>query len=95
MSQVIRRHLFYSGNVQGVGFRWTCRRISGGYAVVGFVQNLSDGRVELVADGEKREVQAFLDEIAEQMRGNIEDVADCSDQQLIAEPSFAQFSIRR
>jgi acylphosphatase len=56
-----RAHVFYSGRVQGVGFRYTVRELACGYEVTGFVRNLPDGRVELVAEGEQKEVRAFLD----------------------------------
>ena len=56
---------YYSGHVQGVGFRYTTLSIARGYNVAGFVQNLPDGRVELVAEGEKHEIDAFLREVRE------------------------------
>ncbi len=56
--------VYYSGRVQGVGFRYSVKRIAAGYEVVGWVRNLPDGRVELQVDGEKTEVDAFLAEIA-------------------------------
>jgi acylphosphatase len=56
---------FYSGRVQGVGFRATVRQLACGYEVTGSVRNLPDGRVELVAEGEKTELEAFLQGIAE------------------------------
>jgi acylphosphatase len=55
--------VFYEGNVQGVGFRWTVRHIAKGFDVTGWVRNLPDGRVELQAGGEESEVLAFLDAI--------------------------------
>jgi len=57
--------VFYEGNVQGVGFRWTVRDAAKGFDVTGWVRNLPDGRVELQATGEKDEVRAFLDRIAQ------------------------------
>ena len=57
--------VFYSGRVQGVGFRYSVKRIASGYEVVGWIQNLSDGRVELQVEGEAGEVGAFLLEIAQ------------------------------
>ena len=51
---------FYSGRVQGVGFRYTVRSLTTGFNVTGTVRNLADGRVELVAESEKEELQAFL-----------------------------------
>ena len=58
-----RLRALYTGRVQGVGFRDTAQRLAGRFAVSGFVRNLDDGRVELVAEGEPVEVNAFLDAI--------------------------------
>ena len=63
MSEECRR-VVYRGRVQGVGFRATARQIARGHAVSGFVRNLDDGRVELMARGETGAVDAFLDEVA-------------------------------
>ncbi len=57
--------VFYAGRVQGVGFRYSVKRIAEGYDVVGWVRNLPDGRVELQVGGEATEVEAFLLEIAQ------------------------------
>lgn len=54
-----RMQILYSGHVQGVGFRYTVKSITTGYEVTGWVRNLPDGRVELVAEGEKHELVAF------------------------------------
>lgn len=54
-----RLQVFYSGRVQGVGFRYTVKSITPGFEVTGTVCNLPDGRVELVAEGEKDELEAF------------------------------------
>ncbi len=51
---------FFSGLVQGVGFRATVNRVARGFQVAGFVRNLPDGRVELVAEGEEKALQEFL-----------------------------------
>jgi acylphosphatase len=66
-----RRRVWYEGRVQGVGFRYTARGLAGGFAVSGYVRNLADGRVELVAEGEAADVSAFLDAIAREMQGHI------------------------
>ncbi len=55
----------YSGRVQGVGFRATVRHIACGYDVTGAVRNLADGRVEVVAEGAKSELTAFMEGIAQ------------------------------
>jgi acylphosphatase len=51
--------VYYSGNVQGVGFRYTAKSVATGFEVAGTVRNLPDGRVELIAEGEKAELEAF------------------------------------
>jgi acylphosphatase len=60
-----RVRVHYSGRVQGVGFRVTVRRIACGYDVTGAVRNLPDGRVELIAEGTRAELTAFLSGISE------------------------------
>ena len=56
-------HLYYSGMVQGVGFRWTVERLALALDIDGFVKNLPDGRVEVVSEGEEEEVKTFLNRI--------------------------------
>ena len=51
--------IFYSGHVQGVGFRYTAKTVAAGFEVNGMVRNLPDGRVELVAEGAREELEAF------------------------------------
>ena len=51
--------VFYSGRVQGVGFRYTARSVAAGFDISGIVRNLSDGRVELTAEGAREELEAF------------------------------------
>ena len=54
-----RLHIFYAGRVQGVGFRYTVKMTAMGFEVTGTVRNLPDGRVELVAEGPREELEAF------------------------------------
>jgi acylphosphatase len=61
------KRVIYTGRVQGVGFRYTARRLAEGYAVSGYVRNRADGSVELVAEGEAAEVGRFLQALAGQM----------------------------
>lgn len=61
----------YTGRVQGVGFRWTTSRIARSHAVTGYVKNLPDGRVELVAEGQIEAVRAFLAAVRDRMAENI------------------------
>ena len=69
-----RTTVHYSGHVQGVNFRSTARRIAREHSVVGYVENLSDGRVRLVAEGEEEAVRRYLDSVRSAMGGKIADV---------------------
>lgn len=57
--------VYYSGNVQGVGFRYTVKSVATGFEVTGTVRNLADGRVHLVAEGSREELEGFRQAIRE------------------------------
>lgn len=63
-----RVQIKYSGNVQGVGFRWKVSQIAKSYKLTGYVQNLSDGKVELLLEGEESDVQEMSKDVANQLR---------------------------
>ena len=65
-----KTHLFISGYVQGVGFRWYVQRLAQGMNLCGFVKNLRDGRVEVVAEGNENSIEEFLKGLKE---GSFED----------------------
>jgi len=54
-----RMHIYYTGRVQGVGFRYTVKQTAAGFEVTGTVRNLPDGRVELSAEGNETELNEF------------------------------------
>ena len=54
---------YYSGRVQGIGFRYRVKSVASGFEVTGIVRNLSDGRVELIAQGMRAELEEFLQAI--------------------------------
>jgi len=56
-------HAYYSGRVQGIGFRFTAERLAEEQNVLGWVSNLSDGRVELVAEANEDTLKNFLTQI--------------------------------
>lgn len=74
--------VYYSGHVQGVGFRATAAGLARRHRVAGWVRNLPDGRVELLAEGEDGEVLAFLSDLRERMADHIsgEDSFDRDDE---------------
>ena len=61
----------YSGRVQGVGFRYMVKSITPGFEVTGAVRNLDDGRVELIAEGERGELDAFRQAVRESGLGGL------------------------
>ena len=64
------RKIFYEGRVQGVGFRATVLGLARGFDIAGEVKNLSDGRVELLLQGDPQEVEEFLKAIKESHLGS-------------------------
>lgn len=71
MGQKVRLRLIYHGRVQGVGFRATAYDIASEYRVAGYVRNLPDGTVELVAEGSVSDVEAFLAAVQSRFFGHI------------------------
>ena len=88
---MIRKTVHYSGRVQGVGFRYTTCQIASGFPVAGYVRNLPDGRVELVAEAESSDVERFLAAIDAQMAELIRD-RHCRDSAATRE--FRGFDVR-
>jgi acylphosphatase len=84
---------YYSGRVQGVGFRISVKSVAAGFDVVGTVRNLQDGRVELAAEGLKSELEAFLQAIRESEVGGFIKSEQAS--WLMAEGGFRGFEIVR
>jgi acylphosphatase len=66
-----RLTVIYSGHVQGVGFRYTVKQVAMGFEVTGAVRNLPDGRVELVAEGDRPELEAFREAIRDSGLGSL------------------------
>lgn len=87
-----RRRTCYRGRVQGVGFRLTTRNLAAGFVVSGFVRNLDDGRVEVVAEGERAELDRFQTAIAEEFGDQIHGVETQADPQV--DVPFEGFTIR-
>ncbi|MDQ6911374.1 MAG: acylphosphatase [Verrucomicrobiota bacterium] len=89
---MIAKQVFYEGHVQGVGFRWSVKRIAHGFDVTGSVRNLPDGRVELQAAGDADEVDAFLEAIGQsELRAHIKKQTEAP---LVAPPATRGFEIR-
>jgi len=76
MSGVYHATVFFSGRVQGVGFRYQTLQVAKGYEVSGRVLNLPDGRVQLEAEGQPNEVRDFIAAVRERMEGYIRKVEE-------------------
>lgn len=87
----VAKRVRYFGNVQGVGFRRRTEQIARAFAVAGYVQNLPDGSVELVAEGEAGPVAGLLDAVTRKMEAEIarQAVED------VPSEAFTTFEIRR
>ncbi len=88
----VRRTIYFSGKIQGIGFRFNAESIASRFTVTGFVRNLSDGRVELVAEGDKAELHRFQKAIEQSMNGHI-DCLEAEDSDASGE--FLSFRITR
>ena len=86
-----RREVHYSGRVQGVGFRYTVRSLAARRDVTGFVRNLADGRVQLVAEGPPEEIDALLDAVRREMGRYMDDEQQESGP---AKGEFERFGVR-
>lgn len=83
----------FSGHVQGVGFRFTTLDVAARFpAIKGYVRNMPDGRVEVVAEGYSHDVKAFIEAVQQAMAGYIHNVETY---QAKATGEFSDFSIRR
>jgi acylphosphatase len=63
----VRRITWFTGRVQGVGFRMTTKSIARSFRVAGYVKNLPDGRVELAAEGDPAEIDRFIASVTDRM----------------------------
>lgn len=81
----------YSGHVQGVGFRATACSVARRFSVAGYVKNLADGRVELVAEGDPDEVDRFVAAVADQLGFCIHDTQEST---TAGTGEFRRFEIR-
>ena len=86
----ISKRVVYRGRVQGVGFRYAAQRIAEGFAVAGYVKNLPDGAVELVAEGLTDAVDRYLAAVAGRMAPYIEHKSEAE----ISPEGFEQFQVR-
>ncbi len=90
MNNTAKRWVFI-GHVQGVGFRYTVLRMAGRYEITGFVRNLSDRTVEMVAQGPRSDIQQCLEEIQDYFGRSIREIKTTA---LSPDPRYTDFRIR-
>ena len=88
----ITEQILFSGAVQGVGFRWTTERLARGLQVCGFVRNLQDGRVEVIATGEPASISRLISCLEDHFGSGISGVLRISRPGV---EEFSGFTIRR
>lgn len=91
MADVHHEVVYFSGRVQGVGFRYTTLQIAKEFEVTGTVCNLPDGRVQLELEGTPKEVAAFVEAVEERMHGYIRKTERTATRRA---PQFTGFAIR-
>ncbi|MBU2540981.1 MAG: acylphosphatase [Candidatus Omnitrophica bacterium] len=69
-----RIHIYFSGRVQGVGFRFTAERLARNLKIAGWAKNLFDGQVEVVAEAEENTLNDFLQQMKDNFHNYIEDI---------------------
>ncbi|MFH0962751.1 MAG: acylphosphatase [Planctomycetota bacterium] len=85
-----RLKVTFRGTVQGVGFRYTACEVAEGFEVAGYVKNMRDGSVEMVAEGEKEELLSFRGAILDRMGGY---VRGQEEEWGLAKGEFAEFRV--
>ena len=69
---MVRYTVHFSGQVQGVGFRYTTVKLAASHPVAGYVQNLTDGSVKLVAEGDAEAIDRLVKAVQQRMKGNVD-----------------------
>lgn len=88
---VLHATVYFSGHVQGVGFRYTTLQVAKEFEVAGYVQNLADGRVLIEVEGRPRVIEEFVAAVTERMHGHVRKTERAQQNR---PPVFQGFSIR-
>jgi len=87
---VVARHIIFTGNVQGVGFRFTAHRMANHHQLTGFVRNLHDGTVEMLAQGKPEDIDNCIKDLQDSFTGYIREtkIEDAP-----SDPKYTSFNI--
>lgn len=91
MPEIHHGTAYFTGRVQGVGFRYCALQVAREYEVSGYVSNLPDGRVIVEAEGTREEVDAFIKAVEERMHGYVRKLDRLAS---VRSPQFSGFLIK-
>ncbi|MDO4805495.1 MAG: acylphosphatase [Lachnospiraceae bacterium] len=91
MEGTVRKHVYVSGRVQGVGFRYYATYIAQRNGVSGWVKNLYDGRVEMEVQGKPEQIDALFEGLKRQRHIQI---TDLEMKDIPADPSSYEMKVR-
>ena len=87
---MIARHITFTGRVQGVGFRFTARRAANRRQMTGYVRNMPNGSVEMLAQGRPEDVDDCVQDIKEYFSGYIRET---NVREILPDPTYTDFQI--
>ncbi len=87
---MVARHIIFTGSVQGVGFRFTAHRMAGRHQLTGYVRNLSDGSVEMLAQGPAKDIDDCISDIQNSLTGHVREVKV---EEVPPNPTYKDFKI--
>ncbi len=87
---MVAKHIIFSGSVQGVGFRFTAHRMAGRHQLTGYVRNLPDGSVEMLAQGPAEDIDDCIRDIQDCLTGYVREVKTV---EVPPNPTYTDFKI--
>ncbi len=84
------KHIIFKGRVQGIGFRFTALRVAGRYRLTGYVRNMPDGAVEMLAQGQAADIDDCISDIEESFADYVKETTI---NDVPADPKYTDFKI--
>ena len=87
---MVAKHIIFSGRVQGVGFRYTAHRMAALHRLTGYVRNLPNGTVEMLAQGPARDIDDCIRDIQDSLAGYVRETRAV---EVPPDPTYTDFRI--
>ncbi len=87
---MIAKSIIFTGRVQGVGFRFTARRAANRRQLTGYVRNVPNGSVEMLAQGRPEDVDDCIQDIKEYFSGYLKETRI---EEITPDPRYEEFRI--